>query len=164
MIRALRDAGIARMVLVTGDRADIAETVGRIVGVDAVLRRPRPGRQAGDRAAPSRPTAPTIMVGDGINDAPALAAAGVGVALAARGATASAEAADVVLTVDRVDAPRRRHPHRPPVAAASPGGPSLVGMGLSLAAMLAGRRRAAAARGRCPAAGGHRRRSRSASR
>ncbi len=103
MVRALRDAGITRVVLVTGDRSDIAEMVGRVVGVDTVLAECDP---ADKLAALDRESAqgPTIMVGDGINDAPALAAAGVGVALAARGATASSEAADVVLTVDRVDA------------------------------------------------------------
>lgn len=103
MVRALRRAGITRVVLVTGDRADIAQMVGRIVGVDTVLADCDP---ADKLAAITRESSegPTIMVGDGINDAPALAAAGVGVALASRGATASSEAADVVLTVDRVDA------------------------------------------------------------
>jgi heavy metal translocating P-type ATPase len=134
MMRALRDAGIIRAVLVTGNRADIAESVGRIVGVDAVFA----DRDPADKLAIVRAeqqAMPTIMVGDGVNDAPALAASGVGVALAARGVTASAEAADVVLTVDRVDgladailiARRSRRIAR--LAAA-------VGMGLSLAAMV----------------------------
>ena len=103
MVRALRTAGITRVVLVTGDRADIADVVGRVVGVDSVLADCDP---AAKLAAIERESAngATIMVGDGVNDAPALAAAGAGVALAARGATASSEAADVVLTVDRIDA------------------------------------------------------------
>jgi heavy metal translocating P-type ATPase len=102
MVRALRRAGIERVVLVTGDRPDVAEAVGRIVGVDAVQADQDPsGKLAVLRAESAHGL--TIMVGDGINDAPALAAAGVGVALAARGATASSEAADVVLTVDRLD-------------------------------------------------------------
>jgi heavy metal translocating P-type ATPase len=134
MVRALRKAGITRVVLVTGDRADIADMVGRIVGVDTVLADCDP---ADKLAAIERESArgATIMVGDGINDAPALAAAGVGVALAARGATASSEAADVVLTVDRVDALAdailiARRSKR--IALQS----VLIGMGLSLVAMV----------------------------
>jgi heavy metal translocating P-type ATPase len=135
MIRALRQAGITRTVLVTGDRADTAETVGRITGVDAVHADHDPGEKLALVVDESR-TAATIMVGDGINDAPALAAAGVGVALAARGATASSEAADVVLTVDRIDALAdaimiARLARR--IAVQS----SVVGMGLSLVAMIA---------------------------
>jgi heavy metal translocating P-type ATPase len=134
MVRALRTAGITRVVLVTGDRADVAETVGRIVGVDAVhAERDPAGKLAIVRAEQAEQ--PTIMVGDGINDAPALAAAGVGAALAARGVTASAEAADVVLTVDRVDAIAdailiARRSRRIAARAVA------VGMGLSAAAML----------------------------
>ena len=134
MVRALRKAGLERVVLVTGDRADVAGTVGRIVGVDTVLA----DRDPADKLAAIREEsrrAPTIMVGDGINDAPALAAAGVGVALAARGATASSEAADVVLTVDRVDALAdailvARRSRSIALQAV------LVGMGLSLVAMV----------------------------
>jgi heavy metal translocating P-type ATPase len=135
MVRALREVGISRVVLVTGDRADIADTVGRIVGVDTVLADCDPA----DKLAAIRTEgahAATIMVGDGVNDAPALAAAGVGVALAARGATASSEAADVVLTVDRLDALAdailiARRSKRIALQAV------VVGMGLSLAAMVA---------------------------
>lgn len=102
MIRALRADGLDRVVLVSGDRADVAESIGRIVGVDAVWASQSPADKV-EVVLEERERGPTVMVGDGINDAPALAAADVGVALAARGATASSEAADVVLTVDRVD-------------------------------------------------------------
>lgn len=103
MMRSLRRAGIQRVVLLTGDRADVAEAVGRVVGVDAVHAEHDPQEKLSVVLTEAR-HGPTIMVGDGVNDAPALAAAGVGVALAARGATASSQAADVVLTADRVDA------------------------------------------------------------
>jgi heavy metal translocating P-type ATPase len=102
MIRSLRRAGIRRVVMVTGDRRDVAETVGGVVGVDEVLAERLPAEKADAVRAAGR-LGVTVMVGDGVNDAPALATASVGVALAARGATASSEAADVVLTVDRLD-------------------------------------------------------------
>src|SRR5664279_3811984 len=79
MIRALRESGITRVVLVTGDRADIAEMIGRIVGVDTVLANCDPADKLAAIEQESANGA-TIMVGDGVNDAPALAAAGVGVA------------------------------------------------------------------------------------
>jgi heavy metal translocating P-type ATPase len=134
MIRQLRRAGIGRVVLVTGDRADVADTIGRIVGVDSVLADRDPAGKLGIVEQESA-SAATIMVGDGINDAPALAAAGVGVALAARGSSASSEAADVVLTVDRIGVLGEaigiaRRSRRIALAAV------LVGMGLSLVAMV----------------------------
>jgi heavy metal translocating P-type ATPase len=134
MVRALREAGITRVVLVTGDRADIAEMIGRIVGVDSVLANCDPADKLTAIGVESAHGA-TIMVGDGVNDAPALAAAGVGVALAARGATASSEAADVVLTVDRIDVLADAIL----IARRSKGialQAVLIGMGLSLVAMV----------------------------
>jgi heavy metal translocating P-type ATPase len=101
-LRALRRAGIARVVLVTGDHLEVAEMVGAGIGADLVLAERSPEEKV-EAVLAERSWGPTMMVGDGINDAPALAAADVGVAMGARGATASAEAADVVLTVDRLD-------------------------------------------------------------
>jgi heavy metal translocating P-type ATPase len=101
-IRRLRQEGVDKIVMVTGDRAEIAETIGAVVAVDQVLADRTPADKV-DAVAVARQAGPTVMVGDGINDAPALALADVGVAIGTRGATASSEAADVVLTVNRLD-------------------------------------------------------------
>src|SRR6185437_7923918 len=101
-IQSLRSAGVARIVMVTGDRADAAETIGAALDIDAVLSDRVPADKV-DAVAMEKRLHPTLMVGDGINDAPALAAADVGIALGARGASASSEAADVVIVVDRLD-------------------------------------------------------------
>ncbi|MEU1911360.1 heavy metal translocating P-type ATPase [Streptomyces massasporeus] len=101
-LRYLRAAGIERVVMLTGDRTAPAREVGALLGLDDVRSGLSPaGKVAAVRA--ERDRAVTVMVGDGVNDAPALAAADVGVAMGARGATASSEAADIVLTTDRVD-------------------------------------------------------------
>ncbi len=101
-IRALRAGGIRRIVMVTGDRPEVADTVGELIGVDSVLAERTPAEKL-DVVRAEAGQARVIMVGDGINDAPALALADVGVAMGARGATASSQAADAVLTVDRID-------------------------------------------------------------
>lgn len=101
-IRLLRDAGVARIVMVTGDRAASAQTMGAALDLDSVLADRVPSDKV-DAVRIEQRLNPTVMVGDGINDAPALAAADVGVALGARGASASSEAADVVILADRLD-------------------------------------------------------------
>ena len=101
-LQALRAAGVVRMVMVTGDRAESAETIGAALDLDAVLSDRSPSEKV-EAVAGEESLHPSMMVGDGINDAPALAAAGVGVAMGARGATASSEAAEVVILVDRLD-------------------------------------------------------------
>ena len=132
-LRLLRKAGVARIVMVTGDRQDVAETIGGLLGVDEVLAEQRPQ----DKLAAikkSYSSGSTIMVGDGVNDAPALAVADVGVAMGARGAAASSEAAGVVLLVDRLDrlAEALRIAHRSRAIAIE----SVIGgMGLSIIAM-----------------------------
>lgn len=136
-LRALRRSGVDRVVMVTGDRLEVAEPIGMSLGIDQVFADRTPSEKLDVvRMESSKRSGITVMVGDGVNDAPALAAADLGVAMGARGATASSEAADVVLIVDRLDrlaagvviAKRARAIARQSV---------LLGMGLSLIGMSA---------------------------
>jgi heavy metal translocating P-type ATPase len=102
MLAGLRGEGIARILLATGDRREVAERVVEGLGFDALRAELTPDQKV-LLVLTERENGPVMMVGDGVNDAPALAAADVGVAMGARGAAASAEAADVVLLVDRID-------------------------------------------------------------
>ena len=90
------------MTMISGDHASVAARIGAALKVDVILAEQSPANKI-EAVRAARTEGITVMVGDGINDAPALAAADVGVAMGARGATASSEAADVVLLVDRLD-------------------------------------------------------------
>jgi len=102
MLATFHREGIERILLATGDRADVAERVAEGLGLDGLRAGLTPDQKV-LLVLTERKNGPVMMVGDGVNDAPALAAADVGVAMGARGAAASAEAADVVLLVDRID-------------------------------------------------------------
>ncbi|MFA6154767.1 heavy metal translocating P-type ATPase [Mesorhizobium sp.] len=98
----LRLAGITRTVMLTGDDGAAAARMSALLDLDAVVADATPVEKVAMVEA-EKALAPTMMVGDGINDAPALAAATVGVAMGARGATASSEAADVIVLADRLE-------------------------------------------------------------
>jgi heavy metal translocating P-type ATPase len=102
LLAGLRALGVVRIVLATGDRPEVAEAIVDGLGFDAVHAGLTPERKIAV-VVEERAHGRVMMIGDGVNDAPALAAADLGVAMGARGAAASAEAADVVLLVDRLD-------------------------------------------------------------
>ena len=108
-ISALHKLGVSRVVMATGDRERPAQVVARQVGIDRVVAGCTPEgkltlvKELQSQLAAEKRGGTVLAVGDGINDAPALAAADVGVAMGARGATAASEAADVVIIEDSLD-------------------------------------------------------------
>ena len=101
-LKGLRRIGMKRILLATGDRLAVAEAVTDGLDLDGVRADLTPDQKV-LLVLSERKNGPVMMVGDGVNDAPALAAADVGVAMGARGTAASAEAAEVVLLVDQLD-------------------------------------------------------------
>lgn len=134
-ITAFRAAGVTRFVLASGDHADVVQAAGALLGVDEARGDLLPPEKVAVVIAERR-NGPVMMIGDGVNDAPALAAADVGVAMGARGAAASSESADVVLLVDhlgRLPAALRIAQRTRLIALQS----VVVGLTLSLLAMIA---------------------------
>lgn len=102
MIQRLHELGVEETVMLTGDNAQNAKTIAREAGIQNVKADLLPGQKVEALQKLKEKYSPLVMVGDGINDAPALATATVGVAMGAHGAGISAEAADIVLLVDDI--------------------------------------------------------------
>ncbi len=96
-LEQIRQLGIRRIVMLTGDHAAPAQRVAAAVGITDVKAGLRPEEKLGEIRSLAKDDGGVVMVGDGVNDAPALAAASVGVAMGAAGADVALETADVVL-------------------------------------------------------------------
>jgi len=105
LVPRLRAAGIRHIAIVTGDKAVVADRIGSRLGVDRVYSEQTPEQKVEVvRALQAQPQLRNVvMVGDGVNDAPALALADIGIAMGTIGATVSSDTADAVILVDRVD-------------------------------------------------------------
>lgn len=135
LLQRLRKLGVQRIVLATGDRREVADALAENLQIDAIHSGLTPDQKV-LVVLSERKNGPVMMVGDGVNDAPALAAADIGVAMGARGAAASAEAADVVILVDHLDriVPAMEIARRSRFIALEG---VFAGMGLSLVGMIA---------------------------
>ncbi|HEY3416290.1 MAG TPA: heavy metal translocating P-type ATPase [Armatimonadota bacterium] len=99
-LRALRAAGIKRLALLTGDHQQVAAHIAAELGVDDVLAELLPDEKVDAIQRLAAEYGTVGMVGDGINDAPALAAASVGIAMGAAGTDTAMETADITLMAD----------------------------------------------------------------
>jgi P-type E1-E2 ATPase len=137
VVARLRAEGIRHVAMASGDRRSVAERVGRELALDRVYAdlSPEDKLEIVRRIRDDPKLRKVVMVGDGVNDAPALALADVGIAMGAAGATVSAETADAVITVDRIDRVADAvHAGRRSLSIARQS--VVFGMGMSVAAMI----------------------------
>ncbi len=99
-MQTLRDHGVQHLMMLTGDQQAIAQTIAKEVGIDDVRAKLLPEEKIQALKTVPESEHPVIMVGDGVNDAPSLTVADVGIAMGAHGATAASESADVVILKD----------------------------------------------------------------
>ena len=133
----LHNLGVKEVVMVTGDKEDTARAVASELGINRVIANSKPETKLNTvHEYRNKVSGTVLVVGDGINDAPALAASDVGIAMGARGASAASEAADVVIIEDSIDRVTKaisiaKISHHKAIQA------SIGGMGLALISMLA---------------------------
>ncbi|MFC6273919.1 heavy metal translocating P-type ATPase [Levilactobacillus tangyuanensis] len=99
-MRALHELGVSNLLMISGDRLAIAQAIAKEVGIDQVHADRLPAEKIDVLTELPKEQRPVAMVGDGINDAPSLAMADVGIAMGAHGATAASESADAVVLKD----------------------------------------------------------------
>ncbi|GGV08991.1 heavy metal translocating P-type ATPase [Lactobacillus acetotolerans] len=96
----LRRQGAKHIMMLTGDHKDAADKIGKAAGVDDIRYQLLPDEKIKAIRDVKKENRPVVMTGDGINDAPSLTAADVGIAMGAKGASAASESADAVIMVD----------------------------------------------------------------
>lgn len=99
-ISKLKKLGVKHFIMLTGDRKQVGEYIGHQLGISEVHSQILPAEKVQLLMDEKQKVSPVAMVGDGINDAPVLAASDVGIALGAKGSTAASEAADAVIMQD----------------------------------------------------------------
>ncbi len=102
LFASLRAAGIEQIELLTGDKTVVAQELGRHVGIQKIWAECLPEDKLKEIQRMKKKYGSVVMVGDGVNDAPALATANIGIAMGANGSGIASETADIVITVDEV--------------------------------------------------------------
>ena len=100
VLNALRDTGVGHLVMISGDNQRVADAVGQEVGVDTAIGELLPEDKVTHITSLAKTYRPIAMIGDGVNDAPAMARADVGIAMGAAGSTVALETCDIALMSD----------------------------------------------------------------